>query len=289
MKYSQFKAEVANLLKTYDQQGLLDDISIRNWTEEALKEFGGNLMEEHQTSLIIERGRARLPKGFWALKAAVKCEQEGYVKEDTNKDIQSVRSYLEWTDIKDYYNYLAGRPCEEDSDARYITETLWFESPKEKYTFYYNQPTQLKLIPHVYKVRCDNDCPNLVSESKYTISIDEKHNNITTNFNQGFIWIWYKRLPLDEDGELMIPETHKNKLKNYILYFVIVRTLESLLLSEDDPNVINKLQYFSRLKDEYFYSAKSESINEGLLGWDSKIKNNNRRNMMKYESLTPRL
>lgn len=310
----QIFAEIKNKLKVYDQQGLVDDISLNNWMKENIKEFGGNIMNEYQLSLRVENGRAKLPDNFWSLKGAVKCESMGYSKAEkkSEKHVQRRISYLEWTDIHDYYNWLEGKPCLEDSDSRYITETLFFETPNDHapnsgnnlggsnnpfgggyYNFYYNNPQPLYLKPHVYKVRCDADCPNIDTHSPYEVSIDEQHNYITTNFNEGFIWLWYKGLPCDEAGDLMIPDTDRDKLKNYIIYFAIVRTLQDLLLSEDDPNVFNKLQVFQPLMEQYYYDAKSESISKGLLGWSTKLINNNRRNTNKYEfmfrTLTPNI
>lgn len=289
MTRKEIVAEIRNKLKVYDQQGLLDYISINNWIKENIKEFGGNIMNEYQRPLIVEKGKAKLPDNFWALKAAVKCEQEGYSEvEDIRPERQAQRriSYLEWTDIRDYYNYIEGRPCAEDGDTRYITETLFFENPsgtKNSYNFYYRTPQQLRLIPHVNKANYDSNCPNLYCESEYEISIDESNNYISTNFNEGFIWVWYKGLPCDDSGDLVIPETSRDKLKNYIIYFAIVKTLEDLWLTEDDPNIQNKLQYFTQMKNDYYADAKAESISKGILGWSDKLINNNRRNTNKYE------
>ena len=286
MTYKQILAEIKNKLSVYDQQGLLDEISIRNGVVQNIKEFGGNVMNEYQTVLVVEKGKVKLPDNFWALKVAVKCEQTGYTEEEkTIKQAQRRISYLEWTDINDYYNYLEGKPCADDEDTSYITETLYFEVPDQAYTFYYKQPQLLNLKPHVYTVRCDAECPNINITSQYDISIDENHNYLTTNFNDGFIWLWYKGLPCDESGDLMIPSTSRDKLKNYIIYFAIVRTLQDLLLSEDDPQIFNKLQVFQSLKDEYYYAAKSESISKGISGWSTRLINNNRRNTLKYEGM----
>lgn len=285
MTYTQILAEIKNKLKTYDQQGLLDELSIKNGITHNIKEFGGNIMNEYQMVLRVEKGKAKLPDNFWALKVAVKCEQEGYVEAEKKKYAQSRIAYLEWTDIGDYYNYLQGKPCLESCDSKYITETLYFEVPKKAYTFYYNQPTVLNLKPHIYTVRCEDKCPNLVSKSEYDISIDENHNYISTNFNDGFVWLSYRGLPCDEKGEIVIPNTSRDKLKNYVIYFAICETLESLWLSEDDPNIQNKLQYFSQIRDKYYYEAKSESISKGIVGWSTKLVNSNRRNMNKYEAM----
>ena len=284
----QIIAEIRNKLKIYDQQGLLDYVSINNWIKENIKEFGGNIMNEYQRPIMVEKGKAKLPDNFWALKGAVRCEQAGYSRTDDirpEKQAQRRISYLEWTDIRDYYNYLEGKPCT-DGDTRYITETLFFENPsgeKDSYNTYYNTPQQLRLIPHVNKANYDRNCPNLYCESPYEISIDESNNYISTNFNDGFIWVWYKGLPCDESGDLVIPETSRDKLKNYIIYFAIVKTLEDLWLTEDDPNIANKLQFFESRKNEYYAEAKSESISKGILGWSTKLINNNRRNTNKFE------
>jgi hypothetical protein len=285
MTTKQIIFECRNMLKIYDQQGLLDEISMKNWLRECLKEFGGNLMEEHQTVLRISKGRVKLPENFWALKAAVKCEQEGYAEAKTEKHIQNRTAYLEWTEISDYYNYIEGKPCLEDGDSKYITETLYFEVPKKSYTFYYNQPKLLNLKNHIYKTRCTSDCMNLQNNSDYNISIDENHNYMTTNFNDGFVWLWYRGLPSDENGDLIVPTTSKDKLKNYIVYFIIVKTLQQLMLSEDDVNIFNKLQVFQQLADQYYYDAKSESVNKGLSGWRTRLLNNSRRNTLKYERM----
>lgn len=281
----QIFSEIKNLLKVYDQQGLIDDITLNNWFKHDLKQFGGNIMNEYQQVLIVENGRAKLPDNFWALKTAVKCEDKGYVEEKIEKHAQSRVSYLEWTDIRDYYNYLEGKPCLEDEDSKYITETLYFETKKKAYTFYYDTPVILNLKPHIHKVRCDKNSPNLYSDSKYDISIDENHNYITTNFNSGFIWVWYRGLPCDEKGDLMVPNTSRDKLKLYIIYNGVVKMLEQIWLNEDDLNLITKLQYFSPLRDKYFYEAKSESINKGMKGWSTRLINNNRKNSNKFERM----
>jgi len=285
----QMIAEVKNYLKVYDNQGLLDILSISNWMKTAIKEFGGNIMENHQTTLIVENGRAKLPDNFWALKAAVKCEQEGCFEEEqkTEKHAQSVVSYLEYTDIADYYNFLAGRPCKADGDSRYITETLVFETKagNTPFTFYYKNPKVLALKQHTYTTRCATDCINIGATSEFEISIDEKHNYLHTNFNSGFVTLLYRGLPSDERGDLVVPETDRDSLKEYIIYNSVVKTLEMLWLAEDDQNIINKLQYFKSQEKEYFYKAKSDTVSKGAVGWKTRLVNNNRRNTNKHEAM----
>lgn len=286
----QIVAEIRNMLKVYDEQSLLDTITINNNIKRNLKEFGGNLMQESQVTLIIENGKAKLPDNFWSLKAAVKCEQEGYhevEEEEAQKNVQSVISYMEYTNISDYYNYIQGKPCEEDCDSKYITETLIFETRngKKPYKFYYNQPKILSLVNHIDTVRCDKNCINVGVKSEYEISIDDNYNYIYTNFNEGFVTIWYKGLPSDKKGDLIIPTTDRDALKNYILYNTVLVCLEMIWMGEDDPNLINKIQYFTQKSRDYYYEAKSESVSKGAVGWATRLINNNRRRTNTYESM----
>ena len=285
MTLEQLLSEVRNRLKTYDEAGLIDEISIANWMKECIKEFTGSVMSENTTTLIVERGRAKLPDNYWALKAAVKCEQEGYTEVPATKQAQRRISYLEWTDIGDYYNYLEGSPCKESGDTRYITETLFFEAPKKSYQFYYNQLKLLKLKNHINSIRCDANCPNITAQSDFEISIDGSSNYIHTNFNDGFIWLYYQGLPSDENGNLIIPELGRDKLKEYVLYTCLAKTLESLWLQEDEPNAVNKLSYLTQKANEYYYAAKQDIFGQHYNEWKNKVVNNNKKEMMKYDNL----
>jgi hypothetical protein len=140
----------------------------------------------------------------------------------------------------------------------------------------------LKLVRGYKKSRCDKGCPNINEyESPYEISI--QGNFLQTNFKEGTIYMRYRGLPTDDDGDLIIPEIQRNKLQEYIKYTCIRRTLENLLLSSDDPNVGNKLQYFRQMEKEAYGAAKNDTIAEGMFGWKERIKHKNRRYFRKFD------
>lgn len=286
MTLKQMMAEVANALKSYDESGLLDEIAIKNWIIECVKEFGGNIMVDSERVLEVKNSRAELPDNYWSMQLALKCEPYGYIENKKKEPSpQSFVTYVERTEIGDYYNHLSNQPCEEDGDCKYITETLFFAPTNKWYTTYYSSPQLLELERHSYRIKCDKSCPNVGYRAKYKISVDPSEKYIQTNFSKGNIFLHYRGLPTDEYGELFIPVTSRDKLKNYILYNVIRRTLEMLWLSEDDKNVWNKIQYFKQLEDQHYLDAKIESISKGMLGWKKKYIQKKRLQNLKYESM----
>ena len=285
MTKSELIADITTSLKDYDEAGLVDYISIDFWIKNALKEFGGNLMEASETTIEVIDGKANLPENFYSLALALKCNPYGYScsDEETKKHLQSSFFYKERLENQIYWDNQTGEvPCVEGEDCRHIVEAIYFHDKTKKASIYYNNIEILRLVQGYKKVKCDKGCPNLMEyESPYEISI---HNNIVQcNFESGYIYMRYRGLPTDDDGELLIPEIQRNKIQEYIKYTCIRRTLENLMLSSDDPNVGQKLAYFEQKERETYHQAKNDATVEGMLGWKDRIKYKNRRYTRKFE------
>lgn len=284
----QIVAEVQSKLKVYDQANLLDFINIKNWIKKGIKEFGGDIMEQHETFLTVVNGKVKLPDNFWSLKAAVKCNPHGYSK--STEDKISIQKVISRT-TREEFSYLNNfthelNYCPED---RYIVETVEFIGKEDPVDLIY-EPEHLKLIPTVHRVRCEEGCPNLMQrQQKYHISIDRNHNILTTNFNEGKIFLWYRGLPSDEEGNLIVPSTKRDELKDYLIYMCIRRTLEDIYLADDDPNVANKIKYFMQMENDAFIRAQNEAAAQAMKGFKTKMVNSNRRAWMKIENIIGRL
>lgn len=95
MKWSEFLAEVKTSLRRYDNSGLLDDTSIRIWTESEMKRFGSLIMTTYREILPIKNGSAKFTYPMWLLNEMYLCdmdENEPYIGIVT--DSKSIKHYL---------------------------------------------------------------------------------------------------------------------------------------------------------------------------------------------------
>ena len=281
-------AEIATKLKKYDDAGLVDYISINEWIRNGLKEFGGNIMDASEFVVNIKNGKGDLPDNFYSLVLALKCDLEGYyTPKEPKKLLQSSNYYVERIDTPLYWdNQLSTVPCPEEADCHLVKQDVYFLDRTGTKTYgqaYYGNVQKLKLKKGYNKTKCDKGCPNLFYESPYEVSIN--NTQLQPNFEEGNIYIRYRGLPVDETGDLIIPEIQRNKLQEYLQYTCIRRTLEDLLLSSDDPNVANKYQLYKQLESEAYEQARKDAFNEGLLNWKDAIKKANKRDRFKYEMM----
>ena len=287
MTRKQLVAEIATQMKQYDEYGLIDYISINNWIRNALREFGGNIMSNLEEVLEVKDGKAKLPENFYSLYMAVKCDMSHYELNDKKdkKYLQTSIFYTERLEKSLYWDNTFEEPCLKGVDCSYIKEDTYFvdsTNNKRPINLYYTNPTLLKLKKGHMRPKCDKDSPNLGDfYSDYEITIE--NNYLFTNFNKGNIYIQYRGLPTDEEGDLIIPEIQRNKLVEYIQYTCIRRTLQNLLLNSDDPNIGQKFQLYKQLENEAYAAAKNDTINEGMLGWREEAKKNNRARRRKFE------
>lgn len=289
MTQEEITAEILTALKQYEESGLVDLISIDQWIRNAMREFGGNFMLGTDYFIKVNNSKGMLPENFYSLVNAVKCNEQGYsTNEKGKRHLQSSLYYKERLEHTKYFKNDSDAPILEGEDCRVIKEDIYFEDKSPKATIWYGDFQPLKLIKHYKKTPCETGCPNLVQNCENEFSINGT--KVHTNFEKGTIYIKYKGFPEDEDGGLIIPETQRNKLTEYIKYTCIRRTLEAIFLSGDDMNIQQKLQYFRQLENETYLAAKNDSFAEGSKGWEKLIKASNRyHNSYKYESMLPNI
>ena len=70
--------DIKSDLKSYDESGLIDDVSLSLHLIDELKGFGGNVMQTYPKIIEVINGQAQLPINFFALIKAVKTEPIGY-------------------------------------------------------------------------------------------------------------------------------------------------------------------------------------------------------------------
>ena len=174
-------------------------------------------------------------------------------------------------------------------DYKKITETVRIDT--NVIDLHFQSPTILRLTRGMKKESCSTTCKNLqdmfTHSSPWEISIRNK--TLYANFDKGYIYIQYTGLPVDEDGDIIIPETQHNQLFNYLMFHCKAMLMLNLMGNGDDPNLINMYRIYSEKEAEHFALAMTE-IKMNSLGhdWDVKMKNKMRRTTLMYEGMFPK-
>lgn len=286
MTESELIADITTKLQIFEESNLIDPIFIKNWIKDGLKEFGGNIMQEEEVVLEVENGKAKLPDNFYAFKFGLKCDPIGYsINKEKENILFASTFYQERVKKTAVWLNSIDPPCRPGYECEYIKEESIFLDKKGQENvvqFWYNTPVLFKLVRGYNKLKCDKGCQNLTIDSPYEVSI-QNNNYLNCNFQKGAVYLRYRGLPTNEFGELLIPETSRNSVKDYLEYKCTRRTLENIWVNDDKPDVVTKLNYFRQLENEYYLKAKNDTIDDGLLGWREKVKNQLRKRTRKFE------
>jgi hypothetical protein len=286
---SEIFAEVKNTYKSYDSEGLIDDISLRRWMRNELKRFGNNIMIYSDDIVKVMNGKGKLPEDFWHLQYAERYEPSHYECSSEAKDILQNSHFWKLT-VEQDKKFVNGNLVQTETQ-KFLKEEYYFHDVSA--TLYYNNPRPLKLTKGFNSKAIAKDCANLPHKlkQKKCNEINILGDYIQTDFREGFIYIKYKALPMTEDGELYVPETQHNRLEEYILYFLKWKVAEDLLLNNDDSHMASKVQYLATLTQDAFMLASTElkfSTLDPKRTWKD-IQQLNRREHRKYEILYPNL
>lgn len=246
-----FIAEIKSDLSRYDQAGMIDEISIYGWMEDALKKFGKLICVLTDTVLPVNNGTACLPSDFYSFRLAYKCEPIGYTTKAETSDLQGEFAWIERTERGFRWNS-CDECCKEEYES-VITEKLYIKN--KEVDFHYHSPKLLNLGPTIRKNIKYDKCP-FDPYSKDEINIDSSR--IFANFDSGFLYLRYYAIPKSEDETPMIPDTELGDLQQYVFCYVKRCIFEKLFANGDDPNVVNKLQYYMSQEPVLLRKAQGE-------------------------------
>lgn len=279
----QLFSEIKNTLKSYDEAGLIDEITLRNWLKKEIKTFGNDVMVLSDDLIKVEGGKAKLPDDFWTLKEAWKYTPTHY---------RVVKGSEENARKDSYFRNKVDKNCLTCCEDNCSSKSTF----KEEVTFknnivdiYYNYPQLLRIREGFRRNAISKDCINLPNKvtkrEKNTINI--LGDTIQTEFNSGSIYLIYRAIPT-QDGEVVIPETQHGSLYKYLLSFLTMKALEGLWLNNDDPNLGNKISYLYNQSENYRSRASTE-LKASVLKpstWKT-LKRTNRISHRKYSKLIP--
>ena len=146
----------------------------------------------------------------------------------------------------------------------------------------------MRLTRGIKKEHLGKNCQNLLLKTKSPYEINIVNNKLQTNFDKGFIYMQYNGLPTDEKGDLIIPDT--THLVTYLTYMLKRVVLEDIWVNGDDPNLVNKINYFTQKEREYEGKART-AVKFKALGntWDKKLQLSMKKNTAVFESMFPNL
>lgn len=256
MTETQVIAEVKNTFKSFDAEGLIDEITIRNLLKSELKRFGNNVMVYSDDIVKVKGGKGELPKDFWALQYAERYRPSHYECSEKDRNILQDSHFWKMTVERD--DKFVDGEIVETKTVKSVSEDIYFKDATARLV--YSNPTPLYLMRGFNRKAITKDCKNLPPKNR-TGRYDEINilgNYIQTNFKDGYIYIKYKALPTDENGDIYIPDTQHDRLKEYILYYIKWKVAEQLYLNDDEPNLVNKIQYLAQMSNEAFGLAMTE-------------------------------
>lgn len=277
MTRKQLTAEILTNVRKYDDLGLVDYRTINLTIKNELIKFGSNIMEPRQTFLYVQGGKVNLPEGFYKLKSLFK----------TNAKVSDTSAQIDDTWREDSY---ITRVVETDYEWDNTSQSHYKKAYKEireerlikgsRIYITHNLVEAVALVKGISKDYLANDCINKKVNNLYGSCVSINNSVLTTNFNEGTLFITYESLP-EEDGELIIPD-YPN-LIDYLISKVTAKILESIWVNDESESVAQKTQYFNSKAQQLYISATTEVKFQNMSSnVDKKMRNKNSRDLRKY-------
>lgn len=279
-------AEVQSDLSKYDDASLLDEDSMYRDIIKGLKRFGNDIMEIHEGVVEVENGYAELPVGFYSLYFAYLCDPLGYKStcdtEEELHDLQDSGFYKERTIYSRKWSECDA--CCETLEENVVRENLYFKRKKVA-EFYYDNPTLLTLGKTFNKNKCHAKCRNKFIQDNPNEIVITSRDMLQANFEEGTIYMMYYGLPVDEEGEIDIPETKNGHLETYLEYHLKRRCAERLLGNNDAQALANLYQVYRAEEQIALKNASNELKMKSITPESLKrLKRLNRLESLQYES-----
>ncbi len=282
MKFSEFLQELIVDFSSYEQD--IDRLSIKRYVIGELKRFGNNILTETETVLTVKNSQATLPENFRALKVAAKINPHSYATENcSDNDLQRSIWYKTTIENQATFDQTTLEYVESNCPPKIIKHIIPLGNGNLH--TYYQHPELLTLTKGFKRDVLTQDCVHLNKylrqKSSYEINITG--NTLNTNFKEGFIYIQYTGLEM-EDGEIVIPEGWHGNLSRYLLSFCKAKIAENLIVNNKNPQALSQLLQmyrqdavndFQLAQTEWKFDAMGENVVQ-------QIKNRNKLESMRY-------
>lgn len=268
-----------------DNPHLVDKASIARWVYLHLKAFGRNVMDMYEEVIQIQNYKGEFPENFDSLSLAVFCEADT-IEAPEDSDLVKVQTDFYRQKLSCFEDQVC-EGCMPQCDSGECTETivehLYVEGTKLK--LYYKNPTYVKISSRSLSSKsCAGDCVNRnVKNSPFSINVRGRH--IDANFKEGFLYVRYYGMPMDEDCLPLIPSSPNGYLERYLEAVVRNNILEDAIWSDDAPNKQNIFSFSVQKEQDLFNKAKSDTSRIDMVAMHKAIGHNRRRRQAYFVNL----
>jgi len=256
--FDRILANIKDDFEKYDLAGLINEDRLYQDAIRALKRFGNDMAIIYDEVVEVKAGRAQLPEAFHALVVAYKCEPLDYKIHESKEEIAHSMMFIER--VANTASWSECNSCCDESSESIIRENIKYDLGG-RVTFRYTTPTLLRLTRNtVTKNKCISTCKNLFAPINSTpnemrIEGEELH----TNFENGFIFLKYYGLPIDDEGRVDIPSTSNEHLEEYIELHLKRKLTERLMINNDaQQGLANMYQVIAQREPVALRNAANE-------------------------------
>lgn len=232
-------AQVLSQFKRYNVSDVIDENSMYRDVILAIRGFGNDITTLQEEIVEIRNGEGKLPDNFYRLKGAILCQPDNvYFHNVEYRQLVEIGYVSNLSEITSRWNICDNDCCNEVSDSIHTKEIYFAENSRVKLN--YRKIKYLRLGRSIDKKLCTTDCDNfgISNDEDEIIIVKDK---IKANFNEGSVYILYRGFPLNEEGEMDLPETPNGYLEKYIEGLLKVETAERIITNGDNVEGLMRL------------------------------------------------
>ena len=234
---------IAKVVKAFRRQhdaGLFSEDDLYSDAISELKRFGNDVCILQECFVEVKNGFGELPQQYWALNLAMECQPSHFERIGTDDgELQTSLFYRERTVLTDKWNE-CDTCCKEQSES-VIRENIYLRTGALK--FYYHKPRKLRLAKQFMRSGCKKSCQNTPFENNKN-EINIIGTTLQANYNEGDIYMKYYGLPVDDEGNIDVPDTKNGHLAKYLEFYLKRTTAEYLITSAGASELQSMFSYF---------------------------------------------
>lgn len=234
-------------LSSYDAEDLIDDGDFHKHVVYVLEELGAAVMRECEAVIPVCDKKAKLPNNFKEFYAAWRADSRG----GSVKSINEQKPLIYWQDTEITRDCPSNCKweCGKDDYGKVKIVIRTFVNGEDE-TYYFENFSGLVLSPH--RTICQSG-QKLSQAYQNEIYIDDA-GFIHTGFENGFMYMQYWGLPIDENGLPMIPKNES--VERAIEYYIYTQLFEEFYWNSTVQNIGNMLQDVRNQYDFYMPQAR---------------------------------